>query len=57
MTTEALIVMEERNEKGRIRKYYSITPKGKQLLDELKMKVNELSHEVLDNHEKEVSSL
>jgi DNA-binding PadR family transcriptional regulator len=46
MTLEGLIVMDERNEKGRIRKYYTITDKGIILLSELKSKVLELSNEV-----------
>ena len=54
MTTEGLIFMEERNENGRIRKYYSITNKGKILLEDLKHKVKELSGEVSKNIEKEV---
>jgi PadR family transcriptional regulator, regulatory protein PadR len=47
MTLEGLIVMQEKNENGRIRKYYSITDQGRILLSELKLKVKELSKEVM----------
>ena len=45
--------MEEKNENGRIRKYYFITDIGKLLLEDLKQNVKELSSEVSTNKKKE----
>jgi DNA-binding PadR family transcriptional regulator len=53
MTAEGLISMEEKNENGRIRKYYFITDIGKLLLEDLKQNVKELSSEVSTNKKKE----
>jgi DNA-binding PadR family transcriptional regulator len=39
---------EEAVEKGRMRKYYSITPMGEQMLAEAKEKIRELVEEVLE---------
>ncbi|MDD5293687.1 MAG: helix-turn-helix transcriptional regulator [Candidatus Izemoplasmatales bacterium] len=47
MTAEGLISMEEKKENGRMRKYYSITDSGTLLLEDLKLKVRELSREII----------
>ncbi|MEN1970074.1 PadR family transcriptional regulator [Lentibacillus sp. N15] len=39
---------EERLEGGKIRKYYTITDKGKEALEEAKLKIKELMNEVID---------
>jgi DNA-binding PadR family transcriptional regulator len=54
MTTEGLLIMQEKNENGRIRKYYSITEQGRILLNELKLKVKELTLEVIRHKKEEV---
>jgi PadR family transcriptional regulator, regulatory protein PadR len=35
---------------GKVRRYYSITPLGSEVLDQLKLKVRELTREVLEDH-------
>lgn len=54
MTAEGLLSMAEKNENGRIRKYYFITEKGNLFLSDLKQKVKELSSEIITKKEKEV---
>lgn len=46
MVEEELIEKEDVNVDGKIRKYYSTTEKGKQLLKELKNNLKELVHDV-----------
>lgn len=47
MTNEGFLMMDEKNENGRIRKYYTITEAGRELLALLLVKVNELAKEVI----------
>jgi len=46
MEKDGLLDSEERNVKGKIRKYYRITPLGEEVLTQLKSKIKELSKEV-----------
>lgn len=46
MEKDGLLDSEERNVKGKIRKYYKITPLGEEVLIQLKSKIKELSKEV-----------
>jgi PadR family transcriptional regulator, regulatory protein PadR len=52
MEKQGLLNKEEKNEFGKIRKYYQITQKGTELLNDIKIKVRELSNEILEkgNH-------
>jgi DNA-binding PadR family transcriptional regulator len=52
MEKQGLLIKEEKNEFGKIRKYYQITQAGIELLNDIKIKVKELSNEILDkgNH-------
>ncbi len=43
---EELLTCEEKTVNGKIRKYYSITPKGKEVLIEAKKKAHELNGEL-----------
>ena len=38
----------KKNVGGRIRVYYSITPKGQRLLEDARLKISELVHEVME---------
>ena len=48
LESEGLLSRTERLEKGKIRKYYEITPKGQVALGEAKVKIKELINEVVD---------
>ena len=41
-----LLIMESRIIGGKVRKYYSITPKGEEILNQAKEKAKELTHEL-----------
>ncbi len=45
---DGLLTVREENIKGKIRKYYKITPKGMEILKEARIKINELINEVMD---------
>jgi len=47
MKKNELLTVQNRNVDGKIRKIYSITSKGKQILEQLKKFVKELSEEVI----------
>lgn len=49
MVEEELLEKEEKNVKGRIRKYYKTTEKGNGLLFELKNNLKELFHDIAMN--------
>lgn len=46
MTTKGLLIQEERNVEGKIRKYYSTTELGKEVLDKARAKAYELFKEI-----------
>ena len=46
---DGYIISEKEKVKGKIRKYYSITKKGEQILKEAKLKANELVNELNEN--------
>lgn len=48
MEADGLLLKEERNVEGRIRKYYVTTPKGDHVLDEARNKAYELFKEIKD---------
>ncbi|MDQ0208719.1 PadR family transcriptional regulator [Alkalicoccobacillus murimartini] len=48
MESDGLLTKEERNVEGKIRKYYSITSNGEQVLDEARNKAYELFKEIKD---------
>lgn len=50
---EGLLTMNEKNEHGKIRKYYQITSLGLSILKDLREKAQELTEEILDHHSKE----
>ncbi len=52
MVDEGLLVCEENSDSGRMRKYYSITEKGRVLYHQLNEKITELSREI---HQKKES--
>ncbi len=41
-----VLTMESKNVEGKVRKYYSITPKGEEILAQAKDKARELTHEL-----------
>lgn len=48
MEKQGLLCKEEKLEKGKIRKYYQITKLGLHVLDDMKLKVKELSNELFE---------
>ena len=48
MEKSGLLLMEERNVEGKIRKYYTSTPLGESVLEEAKKKAYELFKEIKD---------
>lgn len=48
LETEGFLVMDKRLVGGKIRKYYQITPLGREALEEAKKRIRELVQEVLD---------
>jgi len=48
MEHDGLLVKEEQNVAGKIRKYYSTTPKGEMVLEEARKKAYELFKEIKD---------
>ncbi|WP_010648739.1 PadR family transcriptional regulator [Oceanobacillus massiliensis] len=48
METDGLLIMEEKNVEGKIRKYYRITEKGNAVHDEARIKAYELFKEIRD---------
>lgn len=48
MEKSGLLLMEERNVEGRIRKYYTSTPLGESVLEEARKKAYELFKEIKD---------
>ena len=46
MENKGLLTKEDRNVDGKIRKYYSITPLGEDILEQAKAKANELFKEI-----------
>lgn len=51
LTQEDLLSMSEQLEQGKIRKYYTITPKGRLVLQDLKQRAIELSKEVFNEND------
>lgn len=49
LTKNEYLKVVSRNVGGKIRKYYSITPKGKSALEKAKIKINELVKEVIED--------
>lgn len=47
MEKDELLTVTKKNVEGKIRKYYDITEKGLEALDEAKNKIAELSHEIV----------
>jgi DNA-binding PadR family transcriptional regulator len=45
---EGFLKRRTQNVKGKIRKYYSITPKGNKMLQESRFKIKELIKEIMD---------
>ena len=48
LTFSSLLSLEKRNVKGKIRKYYSITEKGKNHFEKIKKNLKELYREVME---------
>jgi DNA-binding PadR family transcriptional regulator len=48
MESDGLLLREDRNVEGKIRKYYSTTEKGNTILDEARKKAYELFKEIKD---------
>ncbi|MFZ5354409.1 MAG: PadR family transcriptional regulator [Bacillota bacterium] len=46
---EGLLSREDQLVNGKIRKYYSLTPKGREVLEECKRQIRELANEVLED--------
>ncbi len=44
-----LLTVESQNVEDKLRKYYSITPKGEKVLKEVKRKIKELTHELSES--------
>jgi len=55
MEKRGLLLKEEKNEFGKIRKYYQITDFGTKILNEMKEKVKELSDELGNNKNEKLS--
>ena len=47
MEEDGILVSEEKTVEGKVRKYYSLTKKGEEVLTEVKEKTNELSREII----------
>src|SRR6056297_3732882 len=47
MEEDGILVSEEKTVEGKVRKYYSLTEKGEEVLAEVKEKTNELSREII----------
>lgn len=45
-----LVVSKKKTVKGKVRKYYRITPRGRKTLNEAKEKIKELIKEVIENN-------
>jgi len=48
MEEDGILVSEEKTIDGKVRKYYSLTAKGKEVLNEVKIKTQELSEEIME---------
>lgn len=48
MEDDDILKSEEKTIDGKVRKYYSLTKKGKKVLTEVKLKTKELSEEILE---------
>lgn len=48
MESDGLLQKEERNVEGKIRKYYTATPKGEEILEQARTKAYELFQEMID---------
>ena len=47
MEEDGILVSEEKTVEGKVRKYYSLTEKGEEVLTEVKEKTNELTREII----------
>ena len=48
MEADGILSSKEKTIEGKVRKYYSLTEKGEEVLTEVKAKTNELTEEILD---------
>jgi PadR family transcriptional regulator PadR len=51
LETDGYLAREERVVGGKVRKYYTITDEGRAALAEARVKIAELTHEVVEGHE------
>jgi DNA-binding PadR family transcriptional regulator len=49
LESDGFLISEEKNVNGKIRKYYSLTKKGKKVLNESKLKAKELVEELFED--------
>jgi len=47
MEDDGILISEEKTIEGKVRKYYSLTDKGAEVLEEVKKKTSELSREII----------
>ena len=48
MESDGILISEEKTVEGKVRKYYSLTAKGEEVLKEVKTKTRELSDEIMN---------
>src|SRR6056297_1873339 len=48
MEADGILISEEKTIDGKVRKYYSLTDKGTEVLEEVKKKTSELSREIME---------
>jgi DNA-binding PadR family transcriptional regulator len=48
MESDGILNSEEKTVEGKVRKYYSLTAKGEEVLKEVKAKTRELSDEIMN---------
>ena len=48
MEADGILISEEKTIDGKVRKYYSLTDKGAEVLEEVKKKTSELSREIIE---------
>lgn len=48
MEADGILTSEEKTIDGKVRKYYSLTAKGEEVLEEVKAKTNELTQEIIE---------